>query len=101
MAEKRAVEVRLSPAAQSDLDGVFDYTVRQWGLEQAVRYMESLENACAALAAGPAQAQDCSDIRPGYRRATAGRHSIYFRIEDYGIAVVRILHHRMDTLQHL
>lgn len=101
MAEKRAVECRLSPGAQSDLDGIFDYTVQQWGLQQAVRYMETLESACAALAAEPAQAQDCSDIRLGYRRATAGRHSIYFRIEDYGIAVIRILHHRMDTLRLL
>jgi len=71
-------EFRLSPAAQGDLDGIFDYTVQQWGLEQAVRYTLALENACAALAEAPARAQDCSHIRPGYRRGAIGRHFIYF-----------------------
>jgi len=37
-------EFRLSPAAQGDLDRIFDYTVQQWGLEQAVRYTLALEN---------------------------------------------------------
>jgi plasmid stabilization system protein ParE len=27
-------EYRLSPAAQSDLQQIFDYTLREWGLEQ-------------------------------------------------------------------
>jgi len=94
-------EFRLSPAAQGDLDGIFDYTVQPWGLEQAVRYTLALENACAALAEAPARAQDCSHIRPGYRRGAIGRHFIYFRIEDYGIAVIRILHQRMDAPRHL
>jgi len=35
-------EFRLSPAAQVDLDGIFDYTVQQWGLEQAERYTQAL-----------------------------------------------------------
>lgn len=100
-AERRVAEFRLSPAAQSDMDGIFDYTVRQWGMEQAVRYTQAVENACTALAKAPVQAPDCSHIRPGYRRGTVGRHFIYFRVEDYSIAVIRILHRRMDMPRHL
>jgi plasmid stabilization system protein ParE len=29
------------------------------------------------------------------------RHMIYFRITDYGIAITRILHERMDAPHHL
>jgi plasmid stabilization system protein ParE len=29
------------------------------------------------------------------------RHMIYFRVTDYGIAVIRILHDRMDAPRHL
>lgn len=94
-------EFRLSPAAENDLDGIFHYTVQQWGFEQAVRYTQTLEKACAALAEAPGRAQDCSHIRSGYRRSAAGRHFIYFRIEDYGIAVIRILHQHMDAPRHL
>ena len=92
---------RLSPAAQADLDGIFDYTVDRWGLEQAVRYLQTIENACGALAKAPARAEDCSHIRPGYRRVAVERHCIYFHVADYGIAVIRILHQRMDAPRHL
>ncbi len=94
-------EYRLSPRARSDLDGVFDYTVAQWGLLQAMRYTDFVEAACADLAEAPQQAQGCGDIRPGYRRRNVERHVIYFRPTSYGIAVIRIPHQRMDAARHL
>lgn len=94
-------EYRLSPAAQGDLDGIFDYTVREWGLAQAVRYMQELDATCAAMAEAPLQGQDCSHIRPGYRRRAAAHHFIYYVRMDYGIAVIRILHERMLASLHL
>ncbi len=93
-------EYRLSPAAANDLDDIFHYTLQQWGLEQAIRYTQAMEKACAELAETPTRAPDCSHIRPGYRRGVADRHIIYFRIEDYGIAVIRILHQQMDAPRH-
>lgn len=90
-------EARLSPAAQRDLDGIFDYTVETWDLAQALRYTDLIEAACAALAEHPLQGQDCSFIRPGYRRRGVERHVIYYQPTDTGIAVVRILHQKMDA----
>lgn len=94
-------EYRLTPAAQRDLDEIFDYTVHEWGLELAARYTLAIERACARLAQAPDLAQDSAYIRPGYRRAAIERHVIYFRAEDYGIAIIRILHQRMDAPRHL
>ena len=94
-------EYRLSPTAQRDLDGVFDYTVTHWGLPQAMRYADLIEAACADLAEAPQQAQGCANIRPGYRRRAVEQHVIYFRPTSYGIAVIRILHQRMDAARHL
>ena len=94
-------EYRLSPRAQRDLDGVFDYTVAQWGLSQALRYTDLVEAACAELAEAPLLAQNCAHIRPAYRRRSVEQHIIYFQPTDYGIAVVRILHQRMDANRHL
>jgi toxin ParE1/3/4 len=94
-------EFRLSPRAQRDLADVFDYTTAQWGLAQAQHYIDLIEAACAALAEAPQRAQGCADIRPGYRRRVVERHVIYFRSTTYGIAIVRILHHRMDAAQRL
>lgn len=94
-------EYRLSPGAQRDLDGVFDYSLAQWGLPQALRYTDLIEAACADLARAPQQAQGCADIRPGYRRRSVEQHVIYFRPTSYGIAIIRILHQRMDASRHL
>lgn len=94
-------EYRLSPAARGDLEAIFDYTAAEWGLAQALRYTDLIEQACAEMAQAPGLAVPCDDIRSGYRRRFAQRHAIYFRVETYGIAVIRILHDRMDAPRHL
>lgn len=94
-------ECRFSPAAQRDLDAIFDYTVGHWGVDQALLYIDRIEAACVDLAAAPLQAQGCDHIRPGYRRRGVGQHVIYLRTTRYGIAVIRILHQRMDADRHL
>jgi toxin ParE1/3/4 len=94
-------EYRLSPAAERDLEGIWKYTRREWGLEQAERYTDLLTAAFQVLAEAPKSAPACDHIRPGYRRRNVERHMIYFRITEYGIAIIRILHERMDAPHHL
>ncbi|MDF4086956.1 type II toxin-antitoxin system RelE/ParE family toxin [Bifidobacterium catenulatum] len=94
-------EYRLSPRAQRDLNAIFDYTVAHWGLSQAMCYTDIIEDVCADLAEAPQQAQGCANIRPSYRRRGVEQHVIYFRPTSYGIAVIRILHQRMDAARHL
>jgi toxin ParE1/3/4 len=94
-------ECRFSPRALGDLDGIFDYTVARWSLSQALQYTDLIEAACTALAEARHQSQSCDNIRPNYRRRTIERHAIYFRAESYGIAIIRILHQRMDAARHL
>jgi len=94
-------EYRLSPAAERDLEGIWKYTRREWGLEQAEQYTDLLTAAFQVLAEAPRSAPACDHIRRGYRRRTVGRHMIYFRITEYGIAIIRILHNRMDAPHHL
>lgn len=94
-------EYRLTPAAEHDLETIWTYTLRQWGVEQANRYTDILTEAFTELAHSPKTAPACDYIRPGYRGRSVERHMIYFRITSYGIAIVRILHDRMDALRHL
>jgi toxin ParE1/3/4 len=83
------------------LEGIWKYTRGEWGLEQAERYTDLLTTAFRALAESPKSAPTCDHIRHGYRRRNVERHMIYFRITDYGIAVIRVLHERMDAPAHL
>ena len=46
-------DCRLTPAAERDLELIWTYTVRQWGLEQANRYIDFLTTAFAELANSP------------------------------------------------
>jgi toxin ParE1/3/4 len=94
-------EYRLTPAAEDDLEAIWVYTLQQWGVEQGSRYIDFLMAAFAELAQSPKIAPACDHIRPGYRRWRVERHMIYFRVTNYGIAVIRVLHDRMDAPRHL
>jgi toxin ParE1/3/4 len=94
-------EYRLTPAAERDIETIWLYTRRQWSTEQADRYTAILANAFSELAQAPQTALSCEYIRSGYRRRSVERHMVYFRVTDYGIAIVRVLHDRMDAPRHL
>ena len=83
------------------MEAIWLYTLEQWGLGQADRYTDELAGAFAQLAENPQLGAGCDHIRTGYRRSRVGRHTIYYRITDYGIAVIRVLHDRMSATQHL
>lgn len=91
----------LSPAAQADIDGIWDYTAQRWGEEQAARYLRGLRDVCRELADGTRSGRPV-DIRPGYHRCPSGAHVLYFRTADDGqIVIIRVLHQRMDVNRHL
>lgn len=94
-------EYRLSPAAESDMEGIWRYTQLQWGIEQAHRYTDTLTAVFEELAESPKTAPACDHIRRGYRRRRVERHIVYFRMTGYGIEVVRILYDRMDAARHM
>ncbi|CAM8657152.1 ParE Plasmid stabilization system protein [Burkholderiales bacterium] len=94
-------EYRLTPAAERDLEGIWIYTAQQWGVEQADRYIDLLTASYTDLAGSPMTAPSCEHIRVGYRRWRVERHMIYFRVTEYGIVVVRVLHDRMDARSRL
>ena len=92
----------LSPAAQADLGEIWDYSARNWGAEQADRYILAIRDACEALADGSRHGRAIDDIRPGYRKLAVASHFLFYRFTDAGmIDVIRILHQRMDVASRL
>lgn len=92
----------LSPAAQQDLNGIWDYTVQTWGVGQAERYVLSIRDACMAVAEGRTRGKAIDDIRQGYRKLAVGSHALFYRTAETGeIDVIRILHQRMDVVSRL
>jgi toxin ParE1/3/4 len=92
----------LSPAAKADIEDIWDYTVNRWGLDQAAHYLRLINTACEELAQGKRLSRSADDVRPGYHRAAAESHIIFFRRMDTGVLdIIRILHQRMDIARHL
>lgn len=93
----------LSPAAQADLEQIWDYTCRWWNDDQAEAYVRVIQHAIELVADSPLIGRSCEEVRAGYRRHSAGSHTLYYRVGAGGevIEVVRILHKRMDVDRHL
>ncbi len=94
-------QVILSPKAKSDLSDIWDYTLAEWGIDQAEKYVRELWAAMKGQACDPSASTDISDVRKGYRKIRSGSHVIFFKLTRDGIDVVRILHQRMDFERHL
>lgn len=92
----------VSPAAQADLDQIWDYTSDRWGPNQAEQYLREIQRAIERAAANPHIGQACDEVRPGYRKLSAGSHLLFYRIATGDVVdIVRILHQRMDVDRHL
>lgn len=55
----------LSPAAEADLDHIWDHSAEHWGPDQADRYTDEIRDACHDLASGIRGGRTV-DVRPGY-----------------------------------
>ena len=91
----------LSPAAQADLESIWEYSLRRWGEAQTETYVRSIQTACEALAKGTIVSRSAEEIRTGYRKVTVGSHVMFFRIQQGVVEIMRILHQSMDIDQHL
>ena len=58
---------RLSRLAEADLSDIATYTLRTWGRDQAIRYVDDLEACCRKLADNPDLGRACDHVRPGLR----------------------------------
>lgn len=89
-----------SPAAEADMDGIWDYSAENWGPDQADRYTDEIRDACNALASAHKRGRTV-DVRPGYLKLTTGWHMIYFRDNADRLEIMRILHNKQDVERHL
>ena len=92
--------VVFTPLSKEDISNIWDYTLQQWGVKQAVIYTKSLRDSCDALA-DPFAVRQSTDIREGYFKYRSGEHFIYYKDSDAEIIIIRILHKNMDVGRHL
>jgi len=59
---------RLSSKAAADLDAVYEYTILNFGLEQARAYLSGLHERFETLAEHPMHGRKAGELAPGLRR---------------------------------
>ncbi len=94
-------QLRLTPKARADLDAIWDYTVKHWGVEQAEAYLLSLGETMKLLANQPGLGRNIDDIQEGYSKFPAASHILIFSSQTDIVEIVRILHKSMDVEKHL
>jgi toxin ParE1/3/4 len=93
-------QLRLTPKARTDLDAIWEYTVKHWGVEQAEAYLLSLGETMKLLANQPGLGRNIDDIREDYFKFPAASHIFIFRLQQNIVEIVRILHKSMDVERH-
>lgn len=82
----------IRPAGQADLSAIWHHGARNWGIEQADRYGDSLFALFDLLAAFPEMARERAEFSPPVRIHPSGAHLVIFLLRGEGVEIIRILH---------
>ena len=88
----------LTVQAVEDLQGIYDYTLQEYGIKQAAMYLTQLKEGMIILSENMKLGIVPNEIRKGLRSFTKDKHVIFYRIVKKRIRIVRVLHGNMDIL---
>lgn len=88
----------ISQEAIRDIENIWLYTLENWSIEQADRYLNLIFDEMEYVAQNPTSGYDYSNIRKGYFRCRIKSHFIFYKTNQKkkAIEIIRILHQRMD-----
>ena len=92
---------RLYPKAVEDLESIYLYSSKEFGIKRTEDYILAIDSTFQHLAEDPLISRKCDYIRAHLRAFNVGSHIVFFKITDYGIAVIRVLNQSMDFNRHL
>ncbi len=91
---------KFTPEAKADLQQIIDESDRSFGKQQRLKYIRGLQEKAKKLAERPATGTKRDDMIVGLKSAQYVSHIIYYVQQNQGIAIIRILHKRMDAKRH-
>jgi len=97
---KKLIGYELSEEADFDIEEIFDYTERQHGFNQAVKYLSDLDTVFESLIIDPKIGRKRNEIRTELYSILEQEHSIFYRILNDHIRTVRVLHGSKDVPRH-
>jgi len=92
---------RVTGPARRDLDEIWSHTRANRSVRQADRYIDALVTRIVWLTRNKNLWIPRDDIRDGLFSYGEGRHLIIFKETSGQLAVLRVLHDRMDIRRHV
>lgn len=93
----RSFVLRSTSQSDQDYADILLYSLKTWGAGQATIYRHSLDRAIDTLLEYPHLGAARNDIGPDYRAIQMRHHTLYYRVFDNVVHLMRILHERQDT----
>ena len=92
----------LSGSASIDLIGIYKFGKKRFGMQQAQKYLFSLEKFMKELAKNPELARDASMFAHNLKYYNYKAHVIFYVINNSNsIYIIRVLGSRMNFIEHL
>jgi len=88
--------VRWAPKARQDLLGIWRYFARVASPDIADNILRDIDRAAAGLGETALQWQARDDILPGLRSVRAHPYTVFYRLSESGVEIVRGLHGRRN-----
>jgi toxin ParE1/3/4 len=85
-----------APRAKEDLNNIWRYYARVASPEIAGKIVREIEHTALRLAERPHMGRPREEVWPGLRGVLAQPYTVFYRVTEAAIEVVRVLHERRD-----
>ena len=92
---------KLTNKAENEIDGIYEYSILNFGLNTAQNYVSGLHDCFVILADNQSWGSDYGFIKPRLLRYEYRSHAVYYQNTEYGILIVRVLGNKQDPAQHM
>lgn len=92
---------KLSGKASADVDDIYEYTIVNFGIEQARTYLHGLGDCFKALAENQLRGRAADELASGLSRYEYQPHVVFYREMAQYTLIVRVLHKSMDFVRHV
>lgn len=91
----------LSQSADHDLEDIFDYTVQGFGTDQAVSYLNGLDELFHMLLDNPELGRLRPELTEGLRSIAKEAHVVFYSVNGDHIRIIRVLRGSRDMINFL
>lgn len=92
----------LSYEAENDLEKIIEYTNKEYGAAQTLKYVDKLEKCAEKMASSYEHYRELPDVHPRLRMKHCQKHYIFGVMrENEPLLIIAILHERMQLMKRL